>query len=114
MDALIVNKVKASIESVEAILKENKDVGLIDLYKFKPINKKILNFLKNYKKIISIEEQWLEGGMGSKLLELLNDENLNINIKRYGLDERFYFENGGRDYLHKNYGLDIDKILSDL
>lgn len=96
------------------ILKENKDVGLIDLYKFKPINKKILDFLKNYKKIISIEEQWLEGGMGSKLLELLNDENFNINIKRYGLDERFYFENGGRDYLHKNYGLDIEKILSNL
>jgi len=96
------------------IIKENKDIGLIDIYKFKPLNKEILNIFKNYKKIISVEEQWLEGGMGSKLLELINDKNLNINIKRYGLDERFYFENGGRDYLHKNYGLDIDKILSDL
>jgi hypothetical protein len=31
MDALIVNKVKASIESVEAILKENKDCEFIEV-----------------------------------------------------------------------------------
>jgi transketolase len=94
------------------LLETNKNIGLIDLYKVKPLNKTLLNTLIKYKKIITIEEQWLSGGIGSLVLEFLNDNNLKKKIIRYGLQERFFFENGGRDYLHKNYGLDLRKIIS--
>lgn len=90
---------------------ENYNFGLIDLFKMNPIGKNFLNSLKKYDKIISIEEQWLAGGMGSKILELISDNNLSLKVERKGLDNMFFFENGGRKYLHNKHGLNLLKIL---
>ena len=94
------------------IKKNNLDYSLIDLFKIKPLTSKFLKEISSYSEIISLEEQCLDGGFGSAVLEFCNKNMLNVNIKRHGLKDRFYFENGGRDYLIKKYGLDIEKILS--
>jgi len=94
------------------LLETKKKIGLIDLFKVKPLNKKLIDTLAKYKKIIIIEEQWLSGGIGSLVMEFMNDNKLNKKIIRHGLREKFFFENGGRDYLHRNYGLDLKKIIS--
>ena len=39
------------------------------------------------------------------------DNNLYKKVSRFGLNKKFYFENGGRDYLLKNNGLDFKKIF---
>ena len=90
---------------------ENFEFGLVDLFRIKPINKKFIDLLNKYEKIISIEEQWIEGGMGSKILELVSDKQLSTKVERKGLNEIFYFQNGGRDFLHNKYGLNIPEIL---
>ena len=90
------------------------EFGLVDLFKIKPINKKFVDLLSKYEKVISIEEQWVEGGMGSKILEIISENNLSTKIVRKGLDEIFYFQNGGRDFLHKKYGLNIPEILKSI
>ena len=81
-------------------------------FQIKPFPKKILNFLKKFKEIIVIEEQWIEGGLGSLVLEQLNDNNIKVKVKRIGLESRYYFENGGRDYLLNKFGLSDKKISS--
>ena len=50
------------------------------------------------------------GGLGSLLLEIVSDLGLQRRVRRVGLAERYYFENGGRDYLHESFGLSIDDI----
>jgi transketolase len=92
-------------------LMEDAEFGLIDLFRIKPIDKKLIEVLKKYEKVISIEEQWIEGGMGSKILEIISDNNLDTKVERKGLDEIFFFQNGGRDFLHKKHGLNIPEIL---
>lgn len=94
------------------IEKNNLDLGLIDLFKIKPLTKNFLNTISQYSEIITLEEQCLDGGFGSAILEHCNTNSADINLKRHGLDARFYFENGGRVHLMNKYGLDIDKILS--
>tara|TARA_B110000003_G_scaffold276368_1_gene322453 strand:+ start:3117 stop:4061 length:945 start_codon:yes stop_codon:yes gene_type:complete len=94
------------------IISNKVNVGLIDLFKIKPLNKMLIKTLEKYKKIITIEEQWLEGGLGSLILEYLSDNKLTKEVKRYGLESRFFFENGGREHLHNNYGLNLEKIIS--
>ncbi len=94
-----------------AIEKNNLDLGLIDLFKIKPLTKNLLKTISQYTEIITLEEQCLDGGFGSAILEFCNENSVNINIKRHGLDNRFYFENGGRDYLFNRYGLNVNKIL---
>ena len=80
---------------------------------FKITNKKcsLITYLKKYKKIIVIEEQWKTGGMGSYILEMANKMKINLNLEIKSLNQRFFFENGGRDYLHRKFGLNIKKIL---
>ncbi len=94
------------------IEKNNLDLDLIDLFKIKPLTKFFLSLISQYSEIITLEEQCLDGGFGSAILEHCNNNSKNINLKRHGLDGRFYFENGGRDRLMKKYGLDVEKILS--
>ena len=85
--------------------------SLIDLFKIKPLSKKLIDEISKYEEIITIEEQWTDGGFGSAISEFLNENGVIKKIHKYGLDKKFYFENGGRDYLLKNNGLDWEKIL---
>ena len=99
------------LHKVSKILKENKNnFSLIDLFRIKPFPVSLINKIKNFKEIIVVEEQWLDGGMGSIILEQLNHYNCLNKITRIGLKSRYFFENGGRDYLHETYGLS-KKIL---
>ena len=103
------------LNQIYYLMKESKyEFGLIDLFRAKPIDKKLVNVMGKYEQIVSIEEQWKEGGMGSKILEIISDNNLNIKVIRKGLDEIFYFQNGGRDFLHKKHGLYIKEILDSI
>tara|TARA_B100000886_G_C20426272_1_gene494207 strand:- start:2144 stop:3115 length:972 start_codon:yes stop_codon:yes gene_type:complete len=93
-------------------LDQKLNIGLIDLYKIKPINKNddLKKIMVKYKNIISIEEQTLFGGFGSAILEYMNIHNINLNLIRFGLDDIYYFENGGRNHLLDKYGLNSENI----
>lgn len=87
---------------------------LVDLFKIKPLSDQFLDYIIKFDEIITFEEQWIDGGFGSALLEALSEKRVRLNLKRFGLDKRFYFENGGRDYLLNQYGLNIKKIIESL
>ena len=83
-----------------------KSIGLIDLFCNKPINLEALRpLLEKYDSIITVEEQCLTGGFGSAILEGISDLGMHNQVKRLGLAERYYFENGGRDWLLDTFGL---------
>jgi len=86
-------------------------VDIIDLFRIKPFPTNLLRQLKKYKEIITIEEQLSSGGFGASIQEEISNKNLNINLKKFCLEDRYYFENGGRDYLHNKYGLSSEKII---
>ena len=97
------------------IKKQNKKVSLIDLFKINNHNnKELINRLKKFKEIITIEEQCGQGGFGSYILEMINENNLNLKLRKCSLDNRFYFENGGRKYLHNKFGLNINNIIKEI
>lgn len=96
----------------EIIEKKQLDFTLIDLFRIKPFPLNLTNELSKFTKIITLEEQCLDGGFGSAILEILNKKKLGINIDTHGLHNRYYFENGGREYLMRKNGLDIEAILT--
>ncbi len=89
----------------------NYKVDVIDLFRIKPFPKNLVSQIKNYKEIISIEEQLASGGFGASIQEELSNNNINIKVKKFCLEDKYYFENGGRDYLHNKYGLSSEKII---
>ena len=62
--------------------------------------------------VISVEENALQGGFGSAILELLEMECIRgIKVKRLGIPDR-YIEHGSQEQLRRDLGLDADGIAA--
>jgi len=75
------------------------------------------NYLEPYfgdmiTQIVTLEEHTLPGGLGSAVLEVLSDNNIQIPVKRIGMDlSKGYCYQYGREAIQKHYGLDKDSII---
>ena len=92
----------------------DKDVsaGVIDLFRIKRVNVTGLSeILARYNTLLTVEEQQLEGGFGSAVMEALVDRNSFKPVKRLGIRDGFVVVNGDRDTLHDLYGIDTPHIV---
>ena len=88
---------------------------IIDIYRIKPINKKeIIKILKRSKCVVTIEEQLLNGGIGSILTEIIADNKINIPIKRFGINDEYSQSYGDRNWLRKFYKIDSEYIYKNI
>lgn len=105
--------VQPSIEAARNLEKEGVDAAVINARFIKPLDKNlILNLANKISKFITVEENSLEGGFGSAVMELFEKEDLmgKIMLKRIGLPDRF-IEHGSRKILLKECGLDTWGIV---
>jgi transketolase len=100
------NMVHRAMEVHEAL---RGAVGVIDLYRLKPLGKGLPDLLRKYRTIVSLEEHLLDGGLGSILAETIADSALTVRLKRIGLD-RYLYEYGGRQNIQEVCGLDVGSI----
>ena len=76
----------------------------------KPLDKDlILAYAKNFRNIITLEEGTINGGFGSAVLELLEDNGIKANVKRIGVPDEF-IEHGKPDIQKKLIGIDKEGI----
>lgn len=87
------------------------NIGIIDLYKIKPINSNIIKTLQNYKNIFTLEEHNEIGGIGSILANLIVEKDLKLKLTKIGIKEKTLFGYGSRDLLHKKNKLDLKNII---
>ena len=91
---------------------ENISVQILNLSTVKSKNFdifQIVNFAKNNnKKIITLEEHQIIGGLGSLVCEVLS-ENYPSQVVRMGVDNRFG-QSGSAAELYKEYGIDKESI----
>ncbi len=107
------NMTHRALEVTEQLKKHSINAGVIDLYTF-PINEDLfLESIKDFKKIITLEEHTLPGGLGSAVAEVLVDNNNPISLKRIGLDlqKGYCYKYGGRKNIQSLYGLDTESII---
>ena len=98
-------------EAIEKIENEGKyKIAHYDLRFVKPLDEKLLNEIgRKFKKIVTIEEGVLKGGLGSAILEFMSDNNYHSQIKRLGIEDTF-IEHGSPEELHHLVGLDAEGI----
>ena len=98
------------------LIEENKlNWDLIDIFRLKNFDpKNFLKKLRNYKKVISVEEHSINFGIGSILSELITDNQLKINLLRHGLLESNIFGYGSRDQLLSANRLSNNDILNSI
>jgi len=106
------------VHAVSKIIKElNKtsyNIDLFNIFSIKEINSKIVKYLKQYDKVITIEEQNLPGGIGSIISEIIADNNINVRLKRFGINDKYILKCGNRDWLKKKYGLDDQTLYKNI
>lgn len=101
-----------SLKAHELLFNQGTNTGLVDLFRIKPVSHDLLAVLDRYKYIVTVEEQCLPGGFGSAVLEFMSDNGMVKPVKRLGLQDRYYFENGGRELLLNLFGLSVGDICA--
>lgn len=93
--------------------RELQSVGVIDMFILKPVNDELLfEVLKKYEYIITLEEALINsGGLDSLISDVLNKHQSDIRLKKKGFDDKYVFDLGDRDHLHKMNALDEESII---
>jgi len=106
--------VHKALAAADELAQQGISAGVIDLMRVKPLDgAKLALALGNYRKILTVEEQLLEGGMSAALMEALVDAIgwIGRPMKRLGMRDGFEVVNGDRDHLHRLYGVDTPDIV---
>ncbi len=96
---------------VDELGKYDVHAGVVDLYRLKPINKELLaKVAQNSKRVVTLEEHTVCGGLGSIVCETLADCGVLLPIKVLGIRDKFRSEVGSREWIRSLDGLDIPSV----
>jgi 1-deoxy-D-xylulose-5-phosphate synthase len=91
---------------------EGINIKVINARFVKPLDAELLSqTAAQIKKVITVEENVLQGGFGSAVLEMLAEKNITgVRVKRLGIPDEFV-EHATQAELRRQYGLDEDGIV---
>lgn len=102
-----------ALEVAKKLASENISVEVINCHTIKPLDKKtILASAKKTKKVLTLEDHQVHGGLGSAVAEMLA-ENFPVPMKIMGVQDTFG-ESGKPDELYKKYGLSQEHIIKNI
>lgn len=106
------NTAAKAIESAEK--EKGISIAHYDLRFLKPLDEDMLHEVgSSFKRIVTIEDGVLKGGMGSAILEFMADNGYTPRIERIGLPDHFV-EHGSIQQLHQLCGIDEESIKQKL
>lgn len=104
--------VHKAMEVSEQLSKSAVIAGVLDVYRLKPVDESsFLSALHGVKRIVTIEENSIIGGLGSLVAEILVDNTSAIPLKRIALPDRHCYAYGSRDWMHSYEGFDVAEII---
>jgi 1-deoxy-D-xylulose-5-phosphate synthase len=104
--------VAEALAAAEMLAGDGFDLAVVDPVFLKPLDKELLvaeALRAGF--VFTVEENALQGGFGSAVLELFCEEGVHIPVKRIGLPDRFV-EQGSQEELRARYGLDAKGIVA--
>lgn len=102
--------VAEALKAKEKLEEQNINVRVVDMFSLKPVDKEmIIKCAKETKKLFSVEDHSVIGGLGSIISDVLTEEYPTKLIK-IGIDDRFG-ESGKANELMKKFKIDCDAIV---
>ena len=104
--------VKAAMEAASRLQNWEIDSTVVNARFVKPLDEElILSLVSKCRRLITVEENALQGGFGSAVLELLEEKGVTgVEVKRLGIPDNFV-EHGPQDFLRNKYGIDAEGIV---
>ncbi len=97
-------------EAIKLLDEENISVAHYDMRFAKPIDEQLLHeVFAKHKKVITVEDGCIVGGMGSAVLEFMADNNYAAQVKRLGIPDKF-IEHGEQPELYEECGFSPKQI----
>lgn len=108
--------VHEALKAAEVLKAESGlNIGVIDLYRIKPLPEDtLLKLIQDTNKIVTLEEGYLDGGMGSMIGALLAEKSIYKPFLKLGIKNHFCFDYGTRDYLLDLYKLNGKKVAESI
>lgn len=101
--------VAESLKAQEELAQEGINIRVVDVHTIKPIDREmIIKCAKETKKIITIEDHSIIGGLGSAICEVLSEEYL-AKVARMGMNDEFG-RSGKAEQLLKYFKMDSEAI----
>lgn len=106
------NTVVAAVKAAQDLSQLGIDAGVVNARFVKPLDRDLLrNLLIEVPRLITVEDNALQGGFGSAILEFMSEEGFSdIKVKRLGVPDRFV-PHGTQDELRKMCGIDKEAIV---
>ena len=103
-------EVAEALKAKEELEKENINIRVVDVYTIKPIDREmIIKCAKETKKLITIEDHSVIGGLGTAVCEVLSEE-YPTKVVRMGMQDKFG-KSGKAEQLLKYFKLDSEAII---
>lgn len=103
-------EVAEALKAKEKLEKENINIRVVDVHTIKPIDREmIIKCAKETKKLITIEDHSVIGGLGTAVCEVLSEE-YPTKVVRMGMQDKFG-KSGKAEQLLKYFKLDSEAII---
>jgi 1-deoxy-D-xylulose-5-phosphate synthase len=101
-------------EAIEKAQASGVDAAHYDMIYLKPLDEELLHEVgKNFRRIITIEDGTIRGGLGSAVMEFMMENGYSPQIKRIGVPDQF-IEHGTIPQLYHLCGMDAESITKAL
>lgn len=102
-----------ALQAADALRQKGISAGVVNARFVKPLDAElILSVARKSGRVMTVEENALQGGFGSAVLELLYDNNMqDVKVRRLGLPDH-YIEQGSQAQLRKDVGIDSEGITA--
>lgn len=99
------NMVKHALEAKEILLEEGINPTIVNARFLKPMDEELLHALfKNHKNVVTVEDNVITGGFGSRISKFIIDNGYKVNILNIAIPEEF-IKHGNADELYNFVGL---------
>ena len=106
-----------AMEACNILKNEGIICGLMHMHTVKPLDKEsLLRWIPKVKAVVSVEEHFRTGGLGSSILEFLNDHMNDqlINFSRIGIPDEYAQNYGSQDSLLNHFGITAELIAKEM
>ena len=99
-----------ALDAAAELATEGLDLSVVNARFVKPLDAELLlQLVKRFGRLVTLEENALQGGFGTAVLELLEEQGLQAQVLRIGYPDQ-YIEQGEQHVLRAMHGLDKEGI----
>jgi len=102
--------IQEAFQAAQTLQQEGIEVTLINARFVKPVDRRIIEFIRRTRRAVVIEENAMQGGFGSRILECCHEQNVSADVRLIGIPDQF-IEQGTVAQLKKACGLDINNLI---